>query len=174
MKEISVPEFKYSGALLMAIAGPEAVTIHERDFRERAREYHPVIRRRIEATRFISAATYVKAQRVRRLLGIKLAEHFSQIDLMVLPSVGTTAGAHDADTIAVRGTTWPEQEVNTRNLRIFDMNGLPAISIPGGFSRDGLPIGLQLAGRPFEDALVLRAAHAIQRETDWHQRVPEL
>ena len=174
VKEISVPEFKYSGALLMAIAGPEAVTIHERDFRERAREYHPVIRRRIEATRFISAATYVKAQRVRRLLGIKLAEHFSQIDLMVLPSVGTTAGAHDADTIAVRGTTWPEQEVNTRNLRIFDMNGLPAISIPGGFSRDGLPIGLQLAGRPFEDALVLRAAHAIQRETDWHQRVPEL
>ena len=174
VEEISVPEFKYSGAMLMAIAGPEGATYHERNFRERPAEYTQVIRRRIEATRFISAATYVKAQRVRRLLGIKLAEHFTHIDLMVLPSVGVPAIPHGADTLVVQGNTWPEQEVMTRNLRIFDMNGLPAISVPGGFSRDGLPIGLQFAGRPFEDSLVLQAAHAYQQQTDWHQRVPEL
>ena len=66
--------------------------------------------------------------------------------------------------------------------RPFNPNGLPAISVPCGFSSEapskgsgqGLPIGMQLVGKPFDDALVIRAAHAYQQATDWHRRRPEL
>ncbi len=56
----------------------------------------------------------------------------------------------------------------------FNATGLPAISLPCGFDADGLPVGLQLAGRPFDEALVLRAAHAYEQATDWHRGTPEL
>jgi aspartyl-tRNA(Asn)/glutamyl-tRNA(Gln) amidotransferase subunit A len=60
------------------------------------------------------------------------------------------------------------------NTRPFNYLGLPAISVPCGFDDRGLPIGLQLAGRPFAEARVLRAADAFQRDTDWHRRMPPL
>ena len=60
------------------------------------------------------------------------------------------------------------------NTRPFNYLGLPAISIPCGFDPNGLPIGLQLAGRPFGEARVLKAAEAYQRDTDWHRKFPRL
>jgi aspartyl-tRNA(Asn)/glutamyl-tRNA(Gln) amidotransferase subunit A len=60
----------------------------------------------------------------------------------------------------------------TRLTQVFNVNGHPALSAPCGFDRAGLPIGLQLVGRPFEDALVVQAAHAYQGATDWHERRP--
>jgi aspartyl-tRNA(Asn)/glutamyl-tRNA(Gln) amidotransferase subunit A len=64
-----------------------------------------------------------------------------------------------------------DDEVNTRP---FNGYGLPVISIPCGFSKDGLPIGLQIAGPLFGEASVLALAHAFQRETDWHKKKPGL
>jgi aspartyl-tRNA(Asn)/glutamyl-tRNA(Gln) amidotransferase subunit A len=62
----------------------------------------------------------------------------------------------------------------TRNMRPLSYLGVPAASVPAGFSAGGLPISFQLAGRPFSEALILRAADAYQSVTDWHTRVPEL
>ena len=62
----------------------------------------------------------------------------------------------------------------TRNTKVVNYLGLPAISIPCGFDANGLPIGLQLAGRPFAEARLLRLADAYQRDTDWHARHPPL
>jgi aspartyl-tRNA(Asn)/glutamyl-tRNA(Gln) amidotransferase subunit A len=74
----------------------------------------------------------------------------------------------------VRGEDMHHVEVVLRTMRIFNINGVPAISIPAGFSREGLPLSLQLAGKWFDDALVLRAAHAFQQASDWHLRKPSL
>ena len=60
----------------------------------------------------------------------------------------------------------------TQHTRTYNTNGFPAITVPCGFSDDGLPIGLQLAGRPFDEETVLRAAHAYQQATEWHTRRP--
>ena len=174
VEEVSVPEFRFSGAMLTAIGGTEAVDVHYENFRDRAREYHQVIRRRIESARFIPGFSYVKAQRMRRLLGIRLAEVFGRVDLLALPSLGVTAIPLGAETITIRGRRFVEQEVMTRTMHIFDMNGVPAISVPCGFDGKGLPIGLQLAGPLFGDRLVLRAANAYQAATDWHTRRPPL
>jgi len=62
----------------------------------------------------------------------------------------------------------------TQYTRPFNLNGFPAITLPCGFSEDGLPIGLQIAGRPFDEATVLRAAHAYEQSTEWHRRRPPL
>jgi len=61
-----------------------------------------------------------------------------------------------------------------RNLGIFNTYGVPAISVPCGFSRDGLPIGLQIIGKPFQEAQVLALAHAYEQATEWHTRRPAL
>jgi aspartyl-tRNA(Asn)/glutamyl-tRNA(Gln) amidotransferase subunit A len=63
---------------------------------------------------------------------------------------------------------------SVRITRLFNANGLPAISVPCGFSNEGMPIGLQLVGKRFADGLVIGAAHAYQQATDWHTRRPEL
>jgi aspartyl-tRNA(Asn)/glutamyl-tRNA(Gln) amidotransferase subunit A len=62
----------------------------------------------------------------------------------------------------------------TQYSRPYNITGFPAISVPCGFSDAGLPIGLQLAGRPFDEVTVLRAAHAYEQATDWHQRRPPI
>jgi aspartyl-tRNA(Asn)/glutamyl-tRNA(Gln) amidotransferase subunit A len=62
----------------------------------------------------------------------------------------------------------------THYTRPYNITGFPAISIPCGFSAEGMPIGLQLAGRPFDELTVLRAAHAYQQATDWHRRRPPI
>ena len=64
--------------------------------------------------------------------------------------------------------------VLTRFARPFNLTGLPALSVPCGFTREGLPIGLQIAGRPFDEALVLRVGHAYEQATEWHLRRPAL
>ena len=174
VEEVSIPEFRYSGAMLIAIGGTEAVDVHYERFRDRAGEYHQVIRRRIESARFLPAPLYVRAQRVRRALGIRLAQTFRRVDLLALPSLGVTAVPLGTETIAIRGRTFVEQEVMTRTMHIFNMNGIPAISVPCGFDGKGLPVGLQLAGPLFGDRLVLRAANAYQTATDWHAESPPL
>ena len=174
VEEVSIPEFRFTGAMLLAIGGTEAVDVHSKNFQGRAKEYNQVIRRRIESTRFLPSSVYVKAQRVRRLLGIRLAETFQRVDLLVLPTLGVTALPLGTEAITIRGREYVEQEVLTRTLRIFDMNGVPAISVPCGFDGTGLPIGLQLAGPLYGDKLVLRAANAYQAATGWHTKMPPL
>ena len=176
VEEVSIPEFRYSGAMLIAIAGTEAVDVHYERFRDRdqAGEFNQVIRRRMESARFLPAPLYVRAQRVRRLLGIRLAQTFQRVDLLALPSLGITALPLGAETVTIRGRSFTEQEVITRTMHIFNMNGIPAISVPCGFDDEGLPVGLQLAGPLFEDRRVLRAANAYQEATAWHTKIPAL
>jgi aspartyl-tRNA(Asn)/glutamyl-tRNA(Gln) amidotransferase subunit A len=100
------------------------------------------------------------------------------VDLLAMPTIPTwlpTRAATDVDAFAA-GETGPEVvaafNAVSVNCRPFNYLGLPAISIPCGFDPHGLPIGLQLAARPFAEALLLRTADAYQRDTDWHRRRP--
>jgi aspartyl-tRNA(Asn)/glutamyl-tRNA(Gln) amidotransferase subunit A len=95
-----------------------------------------------------------------------------RIDAFVLPTLPIPAipAKLVGQPIEVNGVT---EESATAFLRLtmpFNLTGLPAISFPCGFSSDGLPLGLQVAGKPFEEATVLRIAHAYQQLTDWHRR----
>jgi len=90
---------------------------------------------------------------------------FDRFDLLAVPATPVPAPSLDDDTLQTTLTL-------TRFTGVFNLAGLPAISIPCGFTAGGLPIGLQLVGRWWEEATVLRVAHAYQQATDWHKRTP--
>ena len=172
--EVSIPELGWSWMVGQAITMAEAASYHVDHINGRGTEMQPLIRKRIEAGYFISAKDYLQAQRVRSLLGKKLEEVFERYSLLILPTVPVTPPALGQMTITLGDTTLPVGESTIRLTRPFNLNGLPAASIPCGRSSEGTPSGLQLVGRPFNDALVLGAAHAYQVSTNWHLQFPAL
>ena len=101
-----------------------------------------------------------------------------QVDLLATPAITTPSVPLTDDTITLKDFRTGQtiegtfQAHVTRVTALFNSTGAPAISVPGGFTSDGFPIGLQLIGRPFEDSLVLGAAHAYEQATAWHTRKP--
>jgi len=112
-------------------------------------------------------AYYRKAQRVRRLIKNDFTEAFKEVDLMLSPTAPSTAfkvGEKTKDPI--------EMYLSDIYTIAISLAGLPAISIPVGFSQN-LPVGLQLIGNYFCESRLLNAAHQYQKNTDWHQQIPE-
>jgi Asp-tRNA(Asn)/Glu-tRNA(Gln) amidotransferase A subunit family amidase len=114
----------------------------------------------------IPAIDYVDARRMQALLTGELAAALRDVDVLVTPTLPRTAPA-----IGEPLTREPREAWN-RCVAPFNLAGLPAISIPCGFDHGEMPIGLQIAGRWFDEATVLRVAHAYQQATEWHLKRP--
>jgi aspartyl-tRNA(Asn)/glutamyl-tRNA(Gln) amidotransferase subunit A len=114
------------------------------------------------------AVSYVQAQRLRSLIVEEWrTQVFDKFDLLAVPTTPIAA--------PVLSATDLQTTLNlTRFTSPFNLTGLPAVSVPCGFTTDGRPIGMQLVGRWWEEGTVLRAAHAYQQKTDWHTRTPPL
>src|SRR5207249_1267216 len=99
-----------------------------------------------------------------------------EADLLVAPTVPITAPLLEQTTVTLAGQSEPQEVVwpLTRNCSPFNAAGLPALSVPCGFTPEGLPVGLQLVGRPFDEETVLRAGHAYEREAGWYTHQPSL
>ena len=164
---VDFPEHEHHQIVNSGLLVAEAFTYHQPTLASQPELYGRRFLSRIREGALLSAADYVTLLRGRAMIKRALAELMRQIDLLALPT-----SAHPAETFAEDEATptWKR----TSLTRPFNITGQPAISIPCGFSSIGLPIGLQLVGRPFEDATVLRAAHAYEQATDWHQRRPAL
>jgi aspartyl-tRNA(Asn)/glutamyl-tRNA(Gln) amidotransferase subunit A len=113
-------------------------------------------------------AYYGKAQKVRTLVRREFDAAFGRVDLIVAPTTPNVAFKHGekADPVAMY--------LNDVFTIPADMSGVPAVSVPCGFTATGLPIGLQLIGKTLDEATVLRAAYAYEQATTWHHRHPEL
>jgi aspartyl-tRNA(Asn)/glutamyl-tRNA(Gln) amidotransferase subunit A len=161
------------------ISRVEGAAIHAQFLRYRSQDYAPHLSARLFAGLAIPGAYYVEAlSRRGPILRAFAAEVFAKVDLLALPTIPTllpTRAATDVDAFAA-GETGPEVvsvfNALSANCRPFNYLGLPAISLPCGFDPNGLPIGLQLVARPFDEQGLLRAADAYQRDTDWHERRP--
>lgn len=124
------------------------------------------------ATLLIPAADYLKAQQQRKKLQVRFARGMKDVDLLVSPTYPITRREHRRLPV-VSGRRYTLDDA-LRYTMPYDLMGLPAVSIPGGFAFDDAPVGLQLAGKAFEEALVLRAAYAFEQATTWHRRHPNL
>lgn len=120
----------------------------------------------------IKAVEYLRAQNQRRLFSSSLRAAMQSIDALALPAQPLPAipSAHVGQEISIDGTRENTSEAMLRLTMPFNLAGLPAITFPCGFARNGLPLSLQVAGKPFEEGMVLRIAHAYQHMTDWHRR----
>jgi aspartyl-tRNA(Asn)/glutamyl-tRNA(Gln) amidotransferase subunit A len=134
--------------------------------------YTDTVRMRLIQGQQVAAIDYLKAQQERRSLTSSIRAIMQRIDAFVLPTLPVPAIPAElvGKTIEVNGVTEDSATAFLRLTMPFNLTGLPAISFPCGFSSDGLPLGLQVAGKPFEEATVLRIAHAYQQLTDWHRR----
>ena len=132
------------------------------------------LRLRVESGLFLPAVDYIKAQQARSLFTRQSLELMQQVDLLAGPTLPITATPMGVLEVTVGKTPLGIIAAHTQYNAAYNLNGFPAITVPCGFSDQGLPIGLQLAGRPFDEAMVLRAAHAYEQVTEWHQRRPPI
>jgi aspartyl-tRNA(Asn)/glutamyl-tRNA(Gln) amidotransferase subunit A len=145
----------------------EAFAIHEKWLRERPGDYGALARERLMSGAFVRAADYVNATRLRRKMADAFHALFSGIDVAVTASSMDPACRID-DPKAVEYTY-------ARQARgPFNVTGGPALSVPVGFSKSGLPLAMQIVGKPFSEALIYRVAHAYEQATDWVKQHPTL
>ena len=172
--EVSWPMYCYSAPISTAILMAEASAYHGNLVRTQGPQLYPPVRVRIEAGMFISGAEYIQAQRARALFVRQSRDLLREVDILAGPTEPITAHKIGATQVNVGDTTMGSIPALTQYTRPSNLTGFPTITVPCGFSDDGLPIGLQLAGRPFDEETVLRAAHSYEQATEWHKRRPPL
>jgi aspartyl-tRNA(Asn)/glutamyl-tRNA(Gln) amidotransferase subunit A len=118
----------------------------------------------------LTASDYVQAQRARSVAQGALTELYDRVDLVLTPTVaGVATLLSELDSVALE-----DGGFRALHTAYWDATGNPVISVPMGFGAGSMPIGLQIAGRPFDEALVLRAADAFQQRTSWHRCRPPM
>jgi amidase len=167
--EVSIPPCEPGLAAWGPICAAETALAHEGLFPERKAEYGPVLAGFLEGGRALPALELARALEIRREFRARLEHTFSEIDLLLCPSLGIPVPPALPD--------WSDVETIPKLIRFtapFDLSGSPTISLPCGFSSDGLPLSLQLVARHLEEDLLCRAGLAFEAATDWHRQHPPL
>jgi aspartyl-tRNA(Asn)/glutamyl-tRNA(Gln) amidotransferase subunit A len=174
--EIKIPELELAVPIAMPVILADTTSYHRQWLRERRDRYERSTRVMIELGELIPATHYVMAQRARRVLRerVRMAFEMFRLDAIVAPTLPTP--------------TVPVEELNLdltdrsgespgssffRHCVAANVVGVPALSIPAGFSSTGLPIGIAVWGRPLQEQMLFRVARAYEKQHDWETRVPE-
>ncbi len=173
--EVDLPDFESWNAAATMIISAEAAALHGNWLRTRPQDYSSQVRARLEAGLAVPAASYIDSLRLRGVaLDAFCREVFSKVDVLHAPVV-----AFQTPTIAETDLN-PGPELSallakvTRLTRPGNFLGVPALSVQAGFSKAGMPVGMQLLGRPFDEATLLALGHAYQGATDFHSKAPPL
>ena len=172
--EVSMPSVRHVPEFHSVISQTDAAAFHEETIRDHAQELTPNVRDRLEVGRMTTAVQYIRAQRARSVVRQEVCKALEQVDVLVTPTSVVTAPRIDQQMVAAPGGRASVLTLLSRNTAPFNDSGVPACTVPCGFDASGLPIGLQIAGRNFDEVTVLRVANAYQQATDWHTRHPEL
>jgi aspartyl-tRNA(Asn)/glutamyl-tRNA(Gln) amidotransferase subunit A len=139
---------------------------------DRMDAYDAGTRARIEQGLRFSATAYLRALRRRPLVMARIARMMESVDVLVTPGIGAEAASLADMTVTVNGARHPLQLVLPHNTMIFDYTGLPALMLPSGRGASGLPVAMQIVGKPYDDALCLSLGSAFQRATAFHLLAP--
>ena len=171
LERVEVPLLEEAGTIQQLMMLPEASQAHLPWLRTQLADYGPDVRARLLAGLFLPATAYVTGRRARHWYRDELDRVFDRIDLLVAPAMPVVAPPIGEETVEIAGERIPYRLALIPFNSPWSLAGLPAASVPCGFV-EGLPVGLALVGRRFEDAAVLTAAHAYQGATGWHLRGP--
>ncbi len=176
--EVRLPELELTPETLFTVMMAEASTYHRRQLREHGDKYDPATRATLQLGELLPATHYVTGLRARALFRDAIASLFRAegLDAMISPTM-------PLPTALLTELHQPRQDMDIDETPMIsyihhtfsaNLSGQPAISAPGGFSSQGLPIGYQLLGRPFDEATLFRIAHAYEQAHDWHTRQAEV
>ena len=167
--DVELPPYK-----TLPVVPAEAYAYHAPYFTKTPELYQPMTQRRLEGGKTISTTAYIEGRRELERLRRAVSDVFATVDVLVTPT-SPVMPPTVAEAVADPGTPPPGGVApSLRNTQPFDIYGLPSISIPCGFSRDGMPIGLEISGPRLGEPVVLAIAQAYERATDWHKRTPEV
>ena len=182
--EVDIPERSEEEANAWTIlASAEAAAVHSTTFPSRASEYGEYFRFFLESGRQVTGVELAKAIFDRRNASGRVAPVFDQIDLLALPTLATESFRYDAEdayggynqknnTLAGVSIEWLGR--SQRFINQWDYNGYPTLSQPCGLSPDGMPLSLQLIGKPLSESLLLQVGYAFQESTNYHRLHPEV
>lgn len=165
IQEVRVPFAEYGWVAYLSIVGPESVPYHREFLRSRRRDYMKRTPEFFELSLFIPGWRYEQGKKARVLFVKQAAELFREVDALLTPTVPVPAPPIQA------ADDWPPLLHCTIP---FSVVGVPALSVPCGFTESGLPVGLQIVGKWWEEELLFRIGAAYERATDWHKRFPRI
>lgn len=167
VEAMTLPDMHAARAAGTVLLFSEAAAYHADDLRRRPEAFSDEVRALVEMGGFYTAVQYVQAQRLRRQLTEATSRALAAFDAMVMPTSPVPATPVNAEPPG-------HAALRPRNTIPFDLISLPAISVPCGLTNGGLPVGLQIVGKAFDEAGVLRVASAYEQATAWHQRQPQI
>jgi aspartyl-tRNA(Asn)/glutamyl-tRNA(Gln) amidotransferase subunit A len=176
IEEVSLPHLEEASEPSTQIALAEALEYHESQgyFPTRAAEYGADVRKRLEMGSAVRAVDYLKAQQSRERLRADFRAAFGRVDVILAPSVPMPAPPIGENSVMIGGESQSVRGALVRMNRPANFTGFPAISVPCGFTRAGLPIGLAIHGPEWGEAKLLRIALRYEQATEWHKRHPAL
>lgn len=160
--EVNIPELELAMDTEMMVAGAEATVEHHENLThpEQAKLLQDDVRILFETGELVTAVQYTRAQKARRLLLSRFLDAFKEVDAVAAPTIPITAPPFIKEQTKLNLETWNACTPFTCPANI---TGLPSLSVPVGLSKDGLPIGMQLFGRPFDEGTLIRLAHAYEQ-----------
>jgi len=176
VQEVSPPSLKKSLDAATTVSLAEALHFHKTAgyFPARASEYGEEVRQRIESGENVTAVQFLAALDVRKQLVAEFEAALRDVDAIVAPMAPVPAPRIGAESVEIEGDQVGLRPALVGWARPANFTGLPAISVPCGFTRDGLPVGLQFIGGAFDESTLLQVAHSYERANDWRVHHPRL
>ena len=175
IKDVEIDNIHGNISAQLTIESCEPSTYHQRWLRERPQDYGDDVRTLLEVGEMLLATHYLQAQRYRALLRQEFMNAFRQVDVFVCPTLPFTATRVGEMKVVIENGE--EEEMLSAIMQytgVPSLTGLPSLAVPCGFDPDGLPVGMQIIGRPFDEATLFQAGMAFQSVTDFHRKAPAL
>jgi aspartyl-tRNA(Asn)/glutamyl-tRNA(Gln) amidotransferase subunit A len=173
--EIPMPDIEGNISAQLTVEAAEPSAYHQRFLRERPEDYGDDVRTLLEVGELLLATHYIQAQRYRAMLRAAFLDAFAKVDVFICPTLPFTATRLGETTVVIEdGVAEDMLSAIMQFTGIASLTGLPALNVPCGFDADGLPVGMQIIGKPFDEATLFCVGHAYQAATDFHRRAPDL
>ena len=175
VQDVSIPLISDAGAISKSLTDMEGASVHHEGLKKRAKDYDHNTRVRLLTAILTPAQHYYKAQKLRTMLRQQILDALEKVDVLVLPTSPAPA-PKIADGPGIKS----REEADSRIAGVrsftgaFNVASVPALSLPCGFTSENMPIALQIAGKPFDEATVMKVAHAYEQATTWHTRRPPI
>ena len=170
---VTMPDVSQVGSTWLTLCAVEALAVHAKTFPSRASEYGPGLRAVLESGQRFTPAVLAAAQRVRSAVSASIDSMLNTVDCLVCPSMANSARVKEANPFDEEtDESWSAQVRNDIHTQPFNFSGSPTLSVPCGFSAEGLPLSVQFVGRRLSESALCRVGHAYEQATPWHLRHP--
>ena len=175
VEQVSLPLIETAGPVSKCLTDLDGAIVHHEGLKARAGEYDHNTRVRLLTAILTPAQAYYKAQKMRALIRQQILELLETVDVLVLPSSPAVAPLiPDGPGIKSQEDAHGRMSGIRSYTGPFNLAGVPALCLPCGFTAENMPISLQIVGRPFQEATVMKVAHAYEQNTPWHTRRPPI